>query len=57
MSELKRTQRISGAALVLGLLAFATTPGRVAPDAFFDVSEPFFPEFTDPEAAATLEVI
>ncbi len=57
MSELKRTQRIAGAALVLGLLAFATTPGRVAPDAFFDVGEPFFPEFTDPEAAATLEVI
>ena len=57
MSELKKTQRIAGAAIVLGLLAFATTPGRVAPDAFFDVGEPFFPEFTDPEAAATLEVI
>jgi hypothetical protein len=57
MSELKTTQWIAGAAIVLGLLAFATTPGRVAPDAFFDVGEPFFPEFTDPEAAATLEVI
>ncbi len=57
MSELKITQRIAGAAIVLGLLAFATAPGRVAPDAFFDVGEPFFPEFTDPEAAATLEVI
>ena len=57
MSELKITQRIAGAAIVLGLLAFATTPGRVAPDAFFDVGEPFFPEFTDPEAAATLQVI
>ncbi len=57
MNELKTTQRIAGAAIVLGLLAFATTPGRVAPDAFFDVGEPFFPSFTDPEAAATLEVI
>ena len=57
MNELKTTQRIAGAAIVLGLLAFATTPGRVAPDAFFDVGEPFFPAFTDPEAAATLEVI
>ena len=57
MNELKTTQRIAGAAIVLGLLAFATAPGRVAPDAFFDVGEPFFPAFTDPEAAATLEVI
>ena len=57
MSELQKTQRIAGAAILLGLLAFASTPGRVVPDAFFDVGEPFFPEFTDPEAAATLEVI
>ena len=57
MNELKTTQRIAGAAIVLGLLAFATAPGRVAPDAFFDVGEPFFPAFTDPETAATLEVI
>lgn len=57
MSELQKTQRIAGAAILLGVLAFASTPGRVVPDAFFDVGEPFFPEFTDPEAAATLEVI
>ena len=34
-----------------------TAPRRAAPDAFFDVGEPFFPEFTDPETATSLEVV
>ena len=57
MSEIKKTMTFGGTALVLALLAFATVPGRSTPDAFFDIGEPFFPEFTDPTVATTLEVI
>ena len=57
MSELKKTLSIAGIAVLLGAVAIVSAPRRAAPDAFFDVGEPFFPEFTDPEEAATLEVI
>ena len=57
MNELNKTATFIGIALVLGVVAFASAPRRSAPDLFFDVGEPFFPEFTDPEAAATLEVM
>lgn len=57
MNELKKTLSIAGIAVLLGAVAMVSAPRRAAPDAFFDVGEPFFPEFTDPEAAATLEVI
>ena len=36
------------------MLAFATAPRPVTPDAFTDRGEPFFPEFTDPNIAAAL---
>ncbi len=57
MSELNKTLRVAGVGLVLGALAVLTVPGRAVPDAFFDVGEAFFREFTDPESAATLEVV
>ena len=57
MSELKKTTMFGGAALVLVVLALLTGPRRAVPDAFFDVGETFFPEFTDPETATTLEVV
>ena len=57
MSEIKKTMTFGGTALLLALLAFATVPGQSAPDAFFDIGEPFFPEFADPSVATTLEVI
>ena len=57
MSELKKTTVFGGAALVLVVLALLTGPRRAVPDAFFDVGETFFPEFTDPETATTLEVV
>ena len=57
MSELQKTSVFGGAAIVLVALALLTTPRRAAPDAFFDVGETFFAEFTDPETATTLEVI
>ncbi len=57
MNELNKTALFVGIALVLGAAALASAPRRAAPDLFFDVGEPFFPEFTDPQAAATLEVM
>ncbi len=57
MEELSKTVRAVGVALLLSIVAFVSTPGRATPDAFFDVGESFFPEFVDPEAAATLNVV
>ena len=57
MSELKKTLSFSGAAVVLFSLALLSGPRRMAPDAFFDVGQPFFPAFTDPQQATTLEII
>jgi len=48
---------MGGAALALALLAFITVPRPVAPDEFADQGEAFYPEFTDPNSATTLEVI
>jgi hypothetical protein len=57
MSELKQTLYLAGGAVVLALLAIATAPRPSTPDAFADRGEPFFPEFEDPNSAATLEVV
>ncbi len=57
MSELKKTASFAGLAVVVAVVALMSTPRRTAPDAFFDVGEPFFAEFTDPDMAATLEVV
>jgi len=57
MSETRRTLLFCGVALVLVVLAALTAPRRVTPDAFLDQGEAFFPDFTDPNAARTLEVI
>lgn len=57
MSETRRTLVFCGVAVVLAVLAFVTAPKRITPDAFLDQGEVLFPEFTDPNAARTLEVI
>ena len=57
MNELNKTATFIGVALILSVVAFASAPRRAAPDLFFDVGESFFPDFTDPDAAATLEVM
>jgi hypothetical protein len=57
MNEMRKTIMFVGAAVVLLAIVLVTAPRRVTPDAFFDQGEPFFPEFTDPNAARTLEVI
>ena len=57
MGELTKTMVTVGAAVLLVAIASGSAPRRAAPDAFFDVGETFFPEFTDPEAATSLEVV
>jgi hypothetical protein len=57
MNELKITGIFAGVALVLAILAFLFSPGRITPEAFMDQGEKFFPQFTDPNQATTLEVI
>ena len=57
MSERKKTLSLVGIAIAAAVVALVSAPRRTVPDAFFDVGEPFFAEFTDPEMAATLAVV
>jgi len=57
MSEIKKTAIFGGVAIVLALVALVSAPRRVVPDAFLDRGEAFFPEFSDPNVATSLEVI
>jgi hypothetical protein len=57
VGENRRTLVFAGVAIVLAALALVTAPRKITPSAFLDQGEPFFPEFTDPNAARTLEVI
>ncbi|UCG50795.1 MAG: DUF4340 domain-containing protein [Candidatus Latescibacterota bacterium] len=57
MSETRKTIVFCVVAVVLAVLAMITAPKRITPDSFLDQGEPFFPEFIDPNAAQTLEVI
>ncbi|HAK55183.1 MAG: DUF4340 domain-containing protein [Vicinamibacterales bacterium] len=56
-SEIQKTMTLAGGAVALALLALVTAPRPATPDAFVDRGEPFFPEFTDPNTARTLEVV
>ena len=57
MNEIHKTCAYIGGAILLALIAFFVKPTRLTPDAFLDQGELFFPDFTDPNTAATLEVI
>jgi hypothetical protein len=57
MNEIKKTLIYAGVAVVLVILALFTAPRKITPNAFVDQGEAFFPDFTDPNAARTLEVI
>ena len=57
MSETNKSLSYLGGGILILLVALVTVPGRVAPDAFLDVGEAFFPEFTDPNVAVSLEVV
>jgi len=56
-TETRKTLTYAAVAAVLLLITVVSAPKQVAPDAFFDQGEAFFPDFTDPNAARTLEVI
>ncbi len=57
MDENKKTLWFAGAAIVLAIIAIIAAPGRITPQAFLDQGEAFFPNFTDPNEATTLEVV
>lgn len=57
MSETNKSLSYLGGGVLILLVALVTVPSRVAPDAFLDVGEAFFPEFTDPNVAVSLEVV
>ena len=58
MTELQKTGIALGAAVVLGGVAWLTRhPDRPQLEQFSDQGEAFYPKFTDPLAAAALEVI
>lgn len=57
MDEKKKTIVFGATAIILLLLAFISSPGKVTPEAFLDQGQPFFPEFEDPNEATSLEVI
>ncbi|MDH4155960.1 MAG: DUF4340 domain-containing protein [candidate division Zixibacteria bacterium] len=57
MEENRKTVIFIGVAVVLAVVAFLMAPHRITPDAFLDQGEPFFPDFTNPNEAAVLEVI
>ena len=56
-SETKTTVVLGVSALLLAGLALATAPRPPTPDAFSDRGDAFFPDFTDPNIARTLEVV
>lgn len=57
MSEMRKTLTFAGAAVALAALALLTAPRQKSPDQFNDQGQAFFPDFTDPNAARTLEVV
>jgi len=57
MIENQKTIGFIIVAITLLVLAFIMSPDRITPDAFLDQGEPFFPDFTDPNEATTMEVV
>lgn len=57
MSEMRRTAVFAAVALALLILTWGTAPRISVPEVFADRGELLFPEFRDPNAAASLEVI
>lgn len=57
MNENNKTYIYVGVAVVLLLIAFLSAPNRITPEAFLDQDEAFYPDFTDPNEATSLEVI
>lgn len=57
MKESVKTAAFAGTALCLALAAALVQPDSVAPALFSDQGKPFYPKFTDPQAARSIEVV
>ena len=57
MNEMKKTILFVFAASVLAVAAMVVDPGRATPEIFSDQGEPFYPDFTDPQAPKAIEVV
>ncbi|MBD3258012.1 DUF4340 domain-containing protein [candidate division GN15 bacterium] len=57
MTENRTTITFVGVAVVLAALAWILAPRQITPEAFVDQGEEFYPDFTNPNTATTLEVI
>ncbi len=57
MTELKKTGMFCLAALLLAVAALVFDTGGVTPEIFSDQGDPFYPDFTDPQAPKAIEVI
>jgi len=57
MDESRKTLAFVATAILVTVLAFLTVPVDPTPEIFSDQGEKFFPDFDDPNAAASLEII
>ncbi len=57
MDETRKTLAFAGTAVLVTVAAYLAAPADPTPEAFSDRGEVFFAEFTDPNDAASLEVI
>lgn len=57
MREPVKTAAFAAAALALGIAAAAVQPESITPAIFSDQGSAFYPKFTDPQAAKTIEVV
>ncbi len=57
MDQTQKTVIYAAVAVVLAVIAWIASPSRITPEAFMDQGEPFFADFTDPNAAQSLEIV
>ena len=57
MNEMKKTILFLLVASVLAVAAMVVDPGRATPEIFNDQGEPFYADFTDPQAPKAIEVV
>ena len=57
MTEALKTVAFAGAALVLAISAAVVQPEARVPSILSDQGQPFYPNFTDPQAPRTIEVV
>jgi hypothetical protein len=57
MQELAKTAIFAGTALAIGIAASVVQPESATPAIFSDQGTAFYPRFTDPQAARTIEVV